>query len=162
VQSIIRRLEDADVETVVAFSLAAWAPVFASLEAELGPEVYELLFPDWRSAQADAIEATCTASENVVWVAVVDGRPVRFVAVCFIDEDATRAGEIHMIAVDPAHQGAGIGASLIQRAVSEIKAHGVDLAVVATGGGPGHAPARAVYEKLDFKPLHLVRYYRKL
>jgi hypothetical protein len=23
-------------------------------------------------------------------------------------------------------------------------------------------PARAVYEKLDFKPLHLVRYYRKL
>jgi GNAT superfamily N-acetyltransferase len=147
---------------VVAFSLAAWAPVFASLEAELGPEVYEFLFPDWRSAQADAIEATCTASENVVWVAVVDDRPVGFVAVCFIDEDATRAGEIHMIAVDPAHQGAGIGASLIQRAVSEIKAHGVDLAVVATGGGPGHAPARAVYEKLDFKPLHLVRYYRKL
>jgi hypothetical protein len=32
----IRRLVDADVETVVAFSLSAWAPVFASLEGELG------------------------------------------------------------------------------------------------------------------------------
>ena len=32
----IRRLVDADVETVVAFSLSAWVPVFASLEGELG------------------------------------------------------------------------------------------------------------------------------
>jgi ribosomal protein S18 acetylase RimI-like enzyme len=47
---------------------------------------------------------------------------VGFVAVGFIDEDATRAGEIHMIAVDPAHQGAGVGDSLMQRAVTEIKA----------------------------------------
>jgi len=87
---------------------------------------------------------------------------VGFVAVGFIDEDATRAGEIQMIAVDPAHQGVGIGASLMQRAVAEIKALGVDLAVVATGCDRGHAPARALYEKLDFKPLHLVRYYRTL
>lgn len=158
----IRRLEDADLETVVAFSLAAWSPVFASLEAELGPKLHGLLFPDWRSAQAKAVEATCRASENDVWVAVVDARPVGFVAVGFIDEDATRAGEIQMIAVDPAHQGAGVGASLIQRAVAEIKAQGVDLAVVAAGGDRGHTPARALYEKLDFKPLHLVRYYRTL
>lgn len=160
--TVIRRLEDADVEAVVAFSLRAWAPVFASLEAELGPKVYGLLFPDWRSAQAYAVEATCRASENDVWVALVDDRPVGFVAVGFIDEDATRAGEIHMIAVDPAHQGAGVGDSLMQRAVTEIKAEGVELAVVATGGDPGHAPARALYQKLDFNPLHLVRYYRKL
>lgn len=160
--AVIRRLEDADVETVVAFSLRAWAPVFASLEAELGPKVYGLLFPDWRSAQGNAVEATCRAPENDVWVALVGDRPVGFVAVAFVDEDATRAGEIHMIAVDPAHQGAGIGASLMQRAVSEIKAQGVELAIIATGGDPGHAPARGLYEKLDFNPLHLIRYYRKL
>ena len=160
--TLIRRLEDADLEVVVAFSLSAWAPVFASLEAELGPKVYGLLFPDWRSAQANAVEATCRASENYVWVAVVDDRPVGFVAVGFIDEEASRAGEIHMIAVDPAHQGAGVGASLIQWALTEIKAEGVDLAVVATGGDRGHAAARALYEKLDFSPLHLVRYYRTL
>ncbi len=57
-----------------------------------------------------------------------------------------------MIAVDPAHQGAGVGTSLMQQAVTEIRAQGVDLAVIATGGDPGHAPARALYEKLDFNP----------
>ena len=160
--TLIRRLEDADLEVVVAFSLSAWAPVFASLEAALGPTVYDLLFPDWRAAQASVVAATCRASENDVWVALVDDRPVGFVAVRFIDEDAARAGEIHMIAVDPAHQGAGVGASLMQRAVTAMEAEGVDLAVVATGGDRGHAPARALYEKLGFHPLHLVRYYRTL
>jgi len=162
VANVIRQFEDADLEAVVAFSLRAWAPVFASLEAALGPKLYGGLFPDWRSAQANAIKATCKTPENDVWVAVVDGRPVGFVAVGLIDEDATRAGEIHMIAVDPVHQGTGVGVSLMQRAITEIKAQGLDLAVVATGGDPGHAPARALYEKLGFNPLHLVRYYRKL
>lgn len=158
----IRRLVDADVQPVVALSLAAWAPVFASLEAELGSAVFRLLFPDWRLAQAGAVEAVCRVPEHDVWVAVVDRCPVGFVAVTLIDEDAARAGEVVMIAVDPAHQGAGVGSALMKRALAEIKAQGVDLAVVATGGDPGHAPARALYEGFDFTALRLVRYYRRL
>lgn len=161
-QCTIRRLVHTDVETVVAFSLAAWAPVFASFEAELGQDVYRLIYPDWRSVQATAIEAVCTAPESDVWVAVVDGRAVGFVAVGFIDEGVTRAGEISMVAVGPGYQGAGVGSALVRRAVAEIKSQGVDLAVIATGGDSGHAPARALYEKLDFKPLRQARYYRKL
>lgn len=161
-QSTIRRLVHTDIETVVAFSLAAWAPVFASFEVELGPQVYRLLYPDWRSAQASAVEAACRAPGNDVWVAAVDARPVGFVAVCYVDEGGTRAGEIEMIAVDPGYQRAGVGASLVNRAVTEIESRGVDLAVIATGGDPGHAPARALYEKLHFDALPQVRYYRKL
>jgi len=158
----IRRLADADVAAVVAFSVDAWAPVFESLEAEMGTEVYGAIYPNWRASQAAAVEGVCTAQENDVWVAVVDDRPVGFVAVSIIDEDAAKAGEIHMVAVDPADQGAGIGASLVQHALDAIKAQGIDLAVVATGGDPGHAPARALYEKFGFNPLQLVRYYRAL
>jgi ribosomal protein S18 acetylase RimI-like enzyme len=162
VRAAIRRLLDADVETVIAFSVAAWAPVFASLERELGPVVFSAVFPDWLSSQASAVDAACRAAGNDVWVAIVDDRPAGFVAVAFHDEGATPAGEIHMIAVDPAHQRAGLGAGLLQHAVAEIKARGVDLVVIATGGDRGHGPARALYEKLDFHPLHLVRYYREL
>jgi len=67
-----------------------------------------------------------------------------------------------MIAVDPAYQHQGVGASLMQHAVAEIEAKGLDLAVIATGGDPGHAPARALYERFDFKPFPQVRYYRRL
>jgi ribosomal protein S18 acetylase RimI-like enzyme len=75
---------------------------------------------------------------------------------------AARAGEIHMIAVDPGHQHAGVGTALMQQALAAAEAHGVDLAVVATGGDPGHAPARALYERFGFRPLPGVRYYREM
>jgi len=135
VSTVIRPLEDADLEAVVALSLRAWAPVFASLSAALGPKAYGLMFPDWRAAQAAAVEATCTAPEHDVWVALADGRPVGFVALGLVDEDATRAGEIHMIAVDPAHQCSGIGAALMERAIAEIDAKGFGSVVVVEADG---------------------------
>jgi hypothetical protein len=36
----------------------------------------------------------------------------------------------------------------------------MDLAVAATGGDPGHAPARRSYEKAGYTALPLVRFYR--
>jgi ribosomal protein S18 acetylase RimI-like enzyme len=159
---VIRPLADDDLAPVVALSLAAWEPVFASLERELGRAVYDALFPDWRRAQAKAVESVCRAPEHDVWVAVADGRPVGFVAVGLVDEDAARAGEVHMVAVDPEHQGAGHGRALMGHALAALEARGVGLAVVATGGDPGHAPARALYERLGFRALPLVRYYRTL
>src|SRR3712207_601650 len=64
VQTTIRRLSEDDLEAVVALSLAAWAPVFSSLEGQLGRAVYRLLYPDWRVSQAGAVRAVCTAPEN--------------------------------------------------------------------------------------------------
>ncbi len=110
VQVVIRRLVEADVEPVVDFSLAAWEPVFAGIAVELGSAVYRMLFPDWRSAQARAVEAVCRSPEHEVWVAVGSGRAFGFVAVRHVEEDAARAGEIDMVAVDPRCQRAGVGA----------------------------------------------------
>jgi hypothetical protein len=39
---------------------------------------------------------------------------------------------------------------------------GMKLAVVGTGGDPGHAPARRSYEKAGYTGLPLVRYYKDL
>ncbi|SCE84756.1 hypothetical protein [Micromonospora mirobrigensis] len=43
-----------------------------------------------------------------------------------------------------------------------LRAAGVTLAVVGTGGEDGHAPARRTYEKAGFTGLPLVRYYARL
>ena len=158
----IRPLTDADVDAVVALSLDAWAPVFASFEAVMGSRVYRLVYPDWRTAQAAAVAQVCRSEDVDAWVADIGGAPVGFVAVRWTEEDATPVGEVEMIAVAPGHQRAGIASRLLDRAVAEISGRGVPLAVIGTGGDPGHAPARALYERHGFTGLPLVRYYREL
>ena len=160
VRSTIRPLAPADIAAVVEFSLRAWAPVFESFRAVLGERVYQALYPDWRTSQARAVEAACRDDAAAVWVAEQQGRPVGYVAVR-IDADS-RTGEIEMLAVDPLVQGQGIGTALTVFAVQRLHEAGVVLAVVGTGGDPGHAPARRVYEKVGFVGLPLVRYYARL
>jgi ribosomal protein S18 acetylase RimI-like enzyme len=65
-------------------------------------------------------------------------------------------------AVDPRCQRSGVGAALCRHAIEEIRASGVGLVVLGTGGDPGHAPARALYESLGFRRYRIVRYYGPL
>jgi GNAT superfamily N-acetyltransferase len=137
----IRPLDDRDAEAVVGLSLRAWAPVFASIERALGSEIYGLLFPDgWLASQRQAVEAVCASQEKRVWVAEVDGTTVGFVAVDLHPESSM--GEIHMLAVDPDHQGNGIGTALTEFALARIKDAGMKVAMVETGATQG-TPRRA-------------------
>jgi ribosomal protein S18 acetylase RimI-like enzyme len=160
VTNTIRALREVDIEAVVEFSVRAWRPVFESFGGVLGPGIFRHLYPDWVADQASAVESACRAEGNRVWVAEAGGRPVGFVAV--IINDDTQTGEIYMIAVDPDHQNRGIGSDLVAFAVDRIAERGMTLAEIGTGGDPGHAPARRVYEKAGFTPLPLVRYYKAL
>ena len=160
---LIRRLTDADLDEVVALSLRAWTPVFASLRGALGETVYAQLYPDWRASQARGVEQVCRSASEA-WVADVDGRPAGFAAVVHHDEtyDEPCSGEIEMIAVDPDHQRRGVADRLLAHSLDAMRQAGLRLAVVATGGDPGHGPARAAYEKAGFTGLPLVRYYQAL
>jgi ribosomal protein S18 acetylase RimI-like enzyme len=158
----IRPLTESDVDAVVAFSLDAWTPVFAGLEAVMGSRAYGLVYPDWRTAQTAAVAGVCRSGDVEVWVADVGGTPVGFVAVRWTEEGATPVGEVEMIAVAPRHQRAGIASRLLERAVAEVADRDVPLVVIGTGGDPGHAPARALYERHGFTGLPLVSYYRAL
>ena len=159
---VIRDLEDADVAEVVALSLRAWAPVFASFGAVLGPAVYRHLYPDWRRSQAAAVERVCRDPAMRVRVADDGDRPVGFVAVVAHDEssDEPGSGEVEMLAVDPAVQRRGIGRALVDDGVERLREAGVRLVAIGTGGDPGHGPARRTYEAAGFTPLPLVRYHR--
>lgn len=157
----VRPLDDRDAEAVVGLSLRAWAPVFASIERALGSEIYGLLFPDgWLASQRQAVKAVCASQEKRVWVAEVDGTTVGFVAVDLHSESSM--GEIHMLAVDPDHQGNGIGTALTEFALARIKDAGMKVAMVETGGDPGHAAARRTYEKAGYLHLPIARYFKNL
>lgn len=151
--------EPSHLEPVVALSLRAWQPVFDSLRKTLEPDVFSVFYPDWRTVQRHAVIEACTASDHETWVAALDGMIVGFVNVTRRDEVL---GEIHMIAVDPAHQGEGIGTRLIDRAVERLRAQGLSIAMVETGSDPGHCRARRTYEAAGFRPFPVTRYFRKL
>ena len=160
----IRPLAEADIDAVVALSLRAWAPVFESFRQVMGEGIYRHLYPDWSAMQAAAVERVLRDEAMHTWCAGDDGRPVGFVSVVHHgpDHDEPGSSEIEMIAVDPAAQRQGIAAALITHAVDRMREHGARLAVIGTGGDPGHAPARAAYEQAGFTPLPLVRYYKLL
>jgi len=160
-QPSVRAFDVQDQAAVVALSLRAWAPVFTSLERVLGESgVYAQMHPDWRVDQRQAVEDVCRAEKFHVWVAEVDAAVAGFVAVQLDHESSI--GEVYMIAVDPDYQRHGVGSLLTTFALDWIKASGMAIAMVETGGDPGHAPARRTYERAGFVELPIARYFKKL
>jgi GNAT superfamily N-acetyltransferase len=159
----IRRFEESDSEAIVEFSLRAWEPVFESLRQVLGDAIFRRLHqPDWRTTQAESVRSSCAPSaERDVFVAVADGRPVGFAAV-LLDAFHEGMGVVDIIAVDPRYQRRGIAQQLMEHSTEHMRARGMDIAAVGTGGDTGHAPARALYESLGYTALPGVRYLRLL
>jgi ribosomal protein S18 acetylase RimI-like enzyme len=156
----IEPYDPAHVDAVVRLSLRAWSPVFDSLKTELAPEVWQSFYPEgWRTSQEKSVRDTCANADMKVWVAIEAGIVAGFVAVRFHE---SKLGELYMIAVDPDYQRRGIAMAMTDFAVERMKEAGMEIAMVETGGDPGHAPARAAYEKAKFRALPLARYFRKL
>lgn len=157
-------------DAVIRLSLRAWTPVFDSLQNAMDADVYRTFYPDqWRVSQQKAVGDVCAAEDLNVWIARIFDRPevndvlcsvVGFVAVRLHSEDSM--DEIYMIAVDPDFQGHGIGTALVEFALDWMKDTGMSIAMVETGGDPGHAPARHTYEKVGFGLFPVARYFKKL
>ncbi len=148
-------------DSVIRLSLRAWTPVFDSIQNTMNADVYRAFYPNhWRVSQQKAVEDVCAAEDTNVWVAIDARSTVGFVAVKLHSED--RMGEIYMVAVDPDFQGRGIGSALIEFAVDWMKHAGMSIAMVETGGDPGHAAARHTYEKVGFDLWPVARYFKKL
>ncbi len=148
-------------DAVIRLSLRAWNPVFDSIQNAMDADVYRAFYPDnWRVSQQKAVEDVCAADDTNVWVAINNDSTVGFVAVKLHSESSM--GEIYMIAVDPDFQAQGIGTALMEFALNWMKDAGMSVAMVETGGDPGHAPARRTYEKLGFGLFPVARYFKKL
>jgi GNAT superfamily N-acetyltransferase len=148
-------------DDIIRLSLRAWTPVFDSIQKTMNADVYRAFYPEnWYVSQQKAVEDVCAASDANVWVAIDAGSTVGFVAVKLHSKESI--GEIYMVAVDPDFQGHGIGSTLIKFALLWMKEHRMSVAMVETGGDPGHAPARHTYEKVGFGLFPVARYFKKL
>ena len=156
----IRTFATQDLDEIVELSLLAWEPIFVSFRSILGPQIYPILYPNWRKSQQEGVESLCQDEKMNVWVAEAAEKVVGFVAYELNHENKT--GEVMLLAVHPDYQNDGIGTALNLQVLKAMKAAGMKLAVVGTGGEDSHAPARRSYEKAGYTPLPLVRYYKDL
>lgn len=159
---VVRAYQSRDHEPVLKLSLRAWAPVFASVNEVLGPELSTRLHgKDWREHQSDEVRAVLGDTSMHVWVGVRDSQIAGFVA-ARVTDDARALGEVVMLAVEPAHQRRGVGSALLAHAVAFLRGAGCSVAVLGSGGDPGHAPARAMYEQAGFSPFPIVQFFKYL
>jgi GNAT superfamily N-acetyltransferase len=150
-----------DLEDVVQLSLLAWVSVFSSFKQVLGTQIYTALYPDWQRQQREVVERVCKDDDGfTVFVAQLDGAVAGFIAYTVNSDGQT--GEVELLAVHPDYQNHGIGTELNTFVLERMKERGIKMAVVGTGGDPGHAPARRSYEKAGYTALPLVRYYKAL
>lgn len=158
----IRPYLPADLPTLHAIRTAAFAPVFGSFRELLGPEVSALALANAEAEQGQLLDAIAKPdSGHGIAVAVVDDVVVGFVS--WKADAATRIGEVTLNAVDPDHGGQGIGTALYEHALGALKAAGMEVATVGTGGDDSHAPARRAYEKVGFdRVLPTIWMYRTL
>lgn len=160
-EPIIRSYRETDAPDVVRLSLRAWAPVHASLRDVMGDEIFERLYgDDWRRQQQQDVEKVLADDEMEVWVAVVNGEVVGFVAAILKVDSGM--GEVYMVAVDPDSQNHGLGTRLTNVATDWIQEAGLPLAIISTGGDAGHAPARRTYEKAGYTAVPSVNYFKAL
>ena len=151
----IRQFEPGDLPTLQRVRQAAFEPVFRSFRDIVGEQISALTFAQADAEQAKLLDDTCndayiTGSGHQVLVVTLGDEIVGFVS--FTVNAETRTGEIGLNAVHPEHAGNGIGTAMYEHVLARMKALGMALATVGTGGDPSHAPARRAYEKAGFGP----------
>jgi GNAT superfamily N-acetyltransferase len=158
----IRAFEQRDLARLHEIREAAFKPVFQSLRDIVGEKIARFAFSNAEREQAKLLDQICEAKSAHEVFVVEHGSQI--VAFCSLTLDQqSKVGEIGLNAVHPDCQGAGIGAWMYGFALDQLRAAGMSVATVGTGGDPSHAPARRAYEKAGFGPaLPTLYLYRSL
>ncbi|MEM7777615.1 MAG: GNAT family N-acetyltransferase [Pseudomonadota bacterium] len=158
----IRPFKAGDAEQLQNIRARAFAPVFQSFRDIVGPEIGSVAFATAEGEQARHLSDLCKAdaAQKKLFVAERAGRIVGFVAISL--DETQKLGEVGLNAVDPDYAGQGFGTQLYEFALDEMRAAGMKVAVVGTGGDPSHAPARRAYEKAGFGPFVPSQWYYRV
>ena len=119
------------------------SPAIAALISNLG-------YPTTAAQMAARLERIAGEDAHATFVAVDDGKVLGVVGVCrcpFYESDVT-VGLILALSVDPASQGRGVGAALVERAEAWVKAQGA--ATVVVNSGNERPAAHRFYERQGY------------
>lgn len=144
----LRAFHPDDLPVLQAVRQAAFAPVFQSFRDLVGDSIYAIALADSDADQAKLLVDICAGAPDRVLVAEQAGAIIGFVS--YTLDDAKKVGEITLNAVHPDAAGQGVGALMYAHVLDLMRAAGMKVATVGTGGDASHEPARRAYEKCGF------------
>ena len=158
----LRPFTPEDRPVLQAIRAAAFRPVFRSFAEIVGEEIAAVAFARADEEQAQLLDSLCSDNAAATMLAAaLDGAIVGFIA--YTIDRQTRIGEIGLNAVHPAQAGRGIGTAMYRNVLRRMKARGMRVATVGTGGDPSHKAARRAYAKAGFgTPIPSLTLYRTL
>ncbi|GGS48877.1 GNAT family N-acetyltransferase [Actinokineospora fastidiosa] len=146
---------------VLDLSIRAWASVFPLTRSAVPAFVYDSFYPHgWEARQLADLSAVLDGEPDNVDLAFHGNDLVGWACTRLHPED--HMGELYVLAVHPAHQRRGVGTALMARAAERARTAGMRMLMAETGDDPGHAPARAAYERAGFQRWPVARYFKEL
>ena len=142
----IRTFRPADLPRLQEITGQTFGPV--SIDRNLEQVLGAFGRQDWRGRKAAAIAEDCAAQPDGVFVAEdADGRVVGYVTTRLNAESGI--GWIPNLAVDPAHQGKGLGRALLEHALAFFRQRGMTVAKIETLAQ--NPVGQALYPSLGFR-----------
>lgn len=160
-EPVIRPARPEDAERCGEIAVAAWERVFDAWRELIADGPWRDSFGDWQQRKRASVEGQIRDHCAAAAVTEIDGEVAGFVTWRLHGERGV--GEISNNAVDPTHQGRGIGTAQIRHVLELLREAGMTSARVLTGGDTGHAPARAMYRNAGFtRGIPYVEYFMEL
>jgi ribosomal protein S18 acetylase RimI-like enzyme len=158
----LRPFDPTDLPELIELTIDTFGPFY---EDAFRPAVSEAIFRhqhgNWREDyRAEVPTLHDPDQDKFVAVADHDGAIAGYVG--WKVEEAKRHGEVYIVAVAADHRRRGLGTALCEHAFAQMRARGVEVVGIGTGGDAFHAPARALYERLGCTYFPAAIYFKEL
>ncbi|WP_328321288.1 GNAT family N-acetyltransferase [Kribbella sp. NBC_00382] len=155
----LRPFEQGDLEEIVQLTIDTFGPFYeGSFRGLVGDRIFVHQHGDWAGDYRRTVPGLHAPRDNkFVVVAEDSGRIVGYVA--WAVEPVTKHGSVELLAVLGDSRREHVGRSLCEAAFAEMRAAGVEVVEIGTGGDEFHAPARAFYESLGLIKVPVAVYF---
>ena len=155
----IRPLEVDDYPATIELLVETFRPFFQDyVRPLLGEKVFQHQHGRWEQDYRDELPTLHAPETNrhAVVAHLADGAITGLVS--WRLDGIPHHGQVYLLAVSPLHRRQHIGRRLCEHAIGHMRASGVEVVGIGTGGDPFHAPARALYEGLGFTQIPVAVY----
>jgi len=157
----IRKLEsESDYDAIYDICVNAWKPVYDYRKQVMDIDIFTSIYKDGEENKANNVKDWCLKNADKVMIATLDDQVAGFIT---WEEYNSEVVELCNNAVDPSMHRKGVGTTMYNWFLKEMKSRGYLYTFVFTGLDEPHQPAKNAYQKIGFAmPIETVRFYKKL